>query len=62
VLSGTIGALLAQGLSLVDAANLGVYAGARAARRLELELGTLGLVASDLPHAIAIELAALERE
>jgi hypothetical protein len=52
VLSGTIGALLAQGLSLVDAANLGVYAGVKAARRLETELGTLGLVASDLPRAI----------
>jgi NAD(P)H-hydrate epimerase len=61
VLSGTIGALLAQGLSLVDAANLGVYAGVKAARRLETELGTLGLVASDLPRAIAVELAALER-
>jgi ADP-dependent NAD(P)H-hydrate dehydratase / NAD(P)H-hydrate epimerase len=61
VLAGTIGALLAQGLSLIDAANLGVYAGARAARRLESELGTLGLVASDLPRAIAVELAALER-
>jgi NAD(P)H-hydrate epimerase len=61
VLSGTIGALLAQGLSLVNAANLGVYAGTKAARRLEPELGTLGLVASDLPRAIAAELATLER-
>lgn len=61
VLAGTIGALLAQGLSLIDAANLGVYVGTRAARRLETELGTLGIVAGDLPHAIAIELAALER-
>jgi NAD(P)H-hydrate epimerase len=61
VLSGTIGALLAQGLSLVDAANLGVYEGVRAARRLEQELGTLGLVASDLPRAIAVEMASLER-
>lgn len=61
VLSGTIGALLAQGLTLVDAANLGVYVGTKAARRLESELGTLGLVASDLPRAIAVELAVLER-
>jgi NAD(P)H-hydrate epimerase len=62
VLSGSIGAFLAQGLSLLDAANLGVYVGTRAARHLELELGTLGLVASDLPRAIAMELATLERE
>jgi ADP-dependent NAD(P)H-hydrate dehydratase / NAD(P)H-hydrate epimerase len=62
VLSGMIGAFLAQGLSLLDAANLGVHVGARAARRMEPELGTLGLVASDLPRAIAIELAALEQE
>ena len=48
-LSGMIGAFLAQGLSLVDAANLGVYVGTHAARRLEMELGTLGLVAGDLP-------------
>jgi NAD(P)H-hydrate epimerase len=61
VLAGTIGALLAQGLTLADAANLGVYVGTRAARRLESELGTLGVVASDLPRAIAVELAALER-
>jgi ADP-dependent NAD(P)H-hydrate dehydratase / NAD(P)H-hydrate epimerase len=61
VLAGTIGALLAQGLSLLDAANLGVFAGIRAARRLEVDLGTLGVIAGDLPRAIAIELAALER-
>jgi NAD(P)H-hydrate epimerase len=59
VLSGTIGALLAQGLTLTDAANLGVYLGARAARRVEREYGTLGLIAGDIPRAIAIELAAL---
>jgi ADP-dependent NAD(P)H-hydrate dehydratase / NAD(P)H-hydrate epimerase len=61
VLAGTIGALIAQGRSLMDAANLGVFVGVRAARRLEQELGTLGIVAGDLPRAIAIELAALER-
>ena len=62
VLSGMIGAFLAQGLSLVDAANLGVFVGSRAARRLEQDLGTLGLVASDLPRGIAVELAMLEQE
>lgn len=62
VFAGVIGALLAQGLSAVDAASLAIYVGARAAKRLELELGTLGVVASDLPRAIAMELAAIERE
>jgi NAD(P)H-hydrate epimerase len=61
VLAGTIGALLAQGCSAMDAANLGVYVGIRAARRIETELGTLGVIASDLPRAIAVELAELER-
>ncbi len=61
VLAGTIGALLAQGVAPIEAATLAVYVGARAARRVEAELGTLGLVASDLPRAIAAELGELER-
>jgi NAD(P)H-hydrate epimerase len=61
VLAGTVGALLAQGLSPMDAAGLGLYVGARAARRLEATVGTLGMIASDLPLAIAQELARLER-
>ena len=61
VLAGTIGAFLAQGLAPVDAAALAVFVGGRAARRVERRFGTLGLVASDLPPAIAEELAALER-
>lgn len=61
VLAGTIGALLAQGVAPIDAAALAVYAGGRAARRVEAALGTLGLVASDLPRAIAAELGELER-
>ena len=61
VLAGVIGAFLAQGLSAIDAASLAAYAGVRAARRLEEDLGTLGVIASDLPRAIAVELAALER-
>jgi NAD(P)H-hydrate repair Nnr-like enzyme with NAD(P)H-hydrate dehydratase domain len=62
VFAGFIGALLAQGLSAIDAASLAAYVGVRAARRLEGELGTLGVIASDLPRAIAIELAAIEGE
>lgn len=61
VLSGTIGALLAQGLSPRDAAALAVYVGSRAAERVAERYGTLGLVASDLPAAIAEELCSLER-
>jgi NAD(P)H-hydrate epimerase len=61
VLAGTIGAFLAQGLAPMSAAALAVYAGVRAARRVEAKTGTLGLVASDLPLAIAGELAELER-
>lgn len=61
VLSGSIGAFLAQGLSGPDAAALAAFAGSRAASRLSERVGTLGLVASDMPLAIAEELAVLER-
>lgn len=60
VLSGSIGALLAQGLSAPDAAALAAFVGCRAAERLAGRLGTLGVVAGDLPLAIAEELRALE--
>jgi NAD(P)H-hydrate epimerase len=60
VLSGVIGALLAQGLNPEDAAKLGVFVGCRAAERVARRLGTLGVVAGDLPLAIAEELCALE--
>ena len=62
VLAGTIGALVAQGLDLMDAAAVAIYAGGRAARRVEQRFGTIGLVASDLPLAFAEELASLEQE
>lgn len=62
VLAGAIGAFLAQGLAPMDAAALAIYVGLDAARRLEERFGTLGLVAGDLPEAMAEELAALERE
>ncbi|MFN8591462.1 MAG: ADP/ATP-dependent (S)-NAD(P)H-hydrate dehydratase [Thermomicrobiales bacterium] len=61
VLSGGIGAFLAQGLAPADAASLAVYLGAMAARRLSSELGVLGVVAGDLPQAIAREIAELEK-
>jgi NAD(P)H-hydrate epimerase len=62
VLAGSIGAFLAQGLKPVDAASLAIYAGTEAALRLTQELSTLGVVASDLPEAIARILAELETE
>ncbi|HEU0114808.1 MAG TPA: ADP/ATP-dependent (S)-NAD(P)H-hydrate dehydratase [Thermomicrobiales bacterium] len=60
VFAGTIAALLAQGLAPLDAAALAIYVGMRAARRVERRTGVLGLVASDLPPAIAHELGRLD--
>jgi ADP-dependent NAD(P)H-hydrate dehydratase / NAD(P)H-hydrate epimerase len=60
VLCGSIGGLLAQGLSGPDAAALAVFVGSRAAQRVSEQYGTLGVVAGDLPQAIAAELRALE--
>lgn len=62
VFAGVIGAFLAQGVEPLDAAGLAMYTGSRAARAIEASVGTLGLVAGDLPIAIAQELASLERE
>jgi NAD(P)H-hydrate epimerase len=61
VLAGAIGGILAQGVGPLDAAALALFVGARAARRVEKRVGTLGLVASDLPLAMAEELCELER-
>ena len=61
VFAGMIGALLAQGVPAIEAAGLATYVGCRAARRMEEQVGTLGLIASDLPPAIATELGDLER-
>ena len=48
VLSGIIGALMAQGLKPVDAARLGVYAHAQAADLCARQQGERGLLATDL--------------
>ena len=61
VLAGSIGAFMAQGLSLMDAAVLGVHVGLEAASAVEHEFGTMGLIATDLPDAVGRELAKLER-
>ncbi|MFL5869761.1 MAG: NAD(P)H-hydrate dehydratase [Solirubrobacterales bacterium] len=54
VLAGTIGALLAQGLDAFAAARLGVYLHGLAGDAVRERLGDSGLLASDLPDAIAI--------
>ena len=65
VLSGTIGALLAQGLPPYDAARLGVYLHGTAGEVLRERLGDAGLLAGDLPLEITFarrRLAALARQ
>jgi ADP-dependent NAD(P)H-hydrate dehydratase / NAD(P)H-hydrate epimerase len=53
VLAGLIGALLAQGVSAVDAARAAVWVHGLAGERLAREHGRRGVVSSDLPLAIA---------
>ena len=60
IFAGSIGAFLAQGLPPIDAAALGMWAGVRAAEHLADRFGTLGLIATDLPVAIAEVLGRLE--
>ncbi len=62
VLAGLIGGLLAQRVAPYDAACLGVYMHGSAGERIARSLGDSGLIASDLPHEIALvrrDLAAL---
>ena len=59
VLAGVIGAFAAQGLEPIDAAALALHIGPRAARRGEQRFGAYGLIAADLPEAVALELATL---
>ena len=54
VLAGSIGALLAQGVPAFDAARLGVYLHGLAGEAVRERLGDAGLLASDLPDAIAL--------
>ena len=54
VLTGVIGALLAQGLVGFDAARLGVYLHGLAGDSVRERFGDSGLVASDLPEPIAV--------
>jgi len=60
VFSGFIAGLIAQGVAALDGVAIAMYAGTRAARAIERRVGVLGLVASDLPIAMAEALASLE--
>jgi NAD(P)H-hydrate epimerase len=53
VLAGTVAAFLAQGVAAADAACLAVYAHGRAGEQLATVHGARGVLASDLPEAIA---------
>ena len=48
VLTGAIAGLLAQGLSLFDAASLGAYLHGKAGDMVKESLGNAGMLASDL--------------
>ena len=62
VLSGVIGALLAQGLLPYDAARLGVYVHAAAAELVTRKIGSSGLLASDLNPEIPVAMHRLRRD
>jgi NAD(P)H-hydrate epimerase len=59
VLAGTIGALLAQGLTAVDAARAGVFIHGAAGDQLASLHGDRGVLSSDLPLAIAAVMRAM---
>lgn len=61
VLSGAVGALLAQGAEPLSALAVGAYLHGRAADTLEKELSRYGVTPSDLPKQMARELRLLLR-
>jgi NAD(P)H-hydrate epimerase len=62
VLTGLIGSLLAQGLTVLDAATLGVYLHGLAADRLLPTFGDAGLLATDVIYEIPAARQALSKE
>jgi hydroxyethylthiazole kinase-like uncharacterized protein yjeF len=62
VLTGLIGSLLAQGLTALDAATLGVYLHGFAADRLLATFGNAGLLATDVMHELPAARRALSME
>lgn len=61
VLSGIIGGLLAQGLSPIDSATLGVYLHGAAAEEVRNSLGDSGMLASDLFRELPRHIKALRQ-
>jgi len=61
VLAGAIGALLAQGVSAVNAARAGVYVHGAAGDLLAQRHGDRGVLSSDLPEALAAAIRSLSR-
>lgn len=59
-LAGIIAGFLAQGLAAADAAILGLWVGARAADLASAAVGTLPMIASDLPARVAEAIRELE--
>jgi NAD(P)H-hydrate repair Nnr-like enzyme with NAD(P)H-hydrate dehydratase domain len=59
--AGAIGAYLSQGCSPLDAATLAIGVGSRAATALEETWGAAGVLAADLPDAMARAVHALTR-
>lgn len=62
VLAGAIAGLLAQGLSLFDAATCGVYLHSQAGEVVKEELGDAGMVASDLLRVLPPVIKRLKEE
>ena len=62
VLAGLIGALIASGMPLIEGVSLGVYLHGAAGDALAEDYSSFGVTPSDLPVAIAHQLAELERE
>ena len=62
VLTGAIGALLAQGLTPFDAATLGVYLHADAGNRAARTRGTIGVTAGDVAEHLALASRSLAGE
>ncbi len=60
VLSGAIAGLVAQGLSLFDAAALGVYLHGEAGEMVKAKLGDAGMIATDLLPALPLVIKQLK--
>ena len=62
VLSGVIAGLLAQGLTLADAASCGVYLHAEAGELVKEKLGDAGMIASDLLPVLPLAIKKLKEK